>query len=1082
MTSPDSANSSDSASSAFPIVGIGASAGGVEALEGFFRGLPANPGLAVVIVTHLNPERESHLHEIVAYYTKLPVHIAADGAQVLPDNVYVLPADAVLGIEGGCLRIHPVGPSRRDRKPVDIFFSALATEQGEKSAGVVLSGGDSDGTLGVRAIKEHGGLTMAQVGDGFGPLNPDMPESAISSGFVDFAMRAEDMGARLAEFAQNLRTGVATEDGAAANQQNQALEDSRAEIYSILRTQTGHDFGGYKSRTFLRRVQRRMHIVQCPAVGQYLERLRQDPQEVAALFRDLLIGVTNFFRDVAAFDALARLVVPDLFAGRGADDSVRVWVPGCATGEEVYSIAILLREHMDRLTAIPRVQIFATDIDERALTIARSARYPAGLLEGVTPARRERFFVPDGGSFVVAKEVRDLCIFSPHSVIREPPFSRIDLVSCRNLLIYFGAAVQAQVIPIFHYALRPGGWLFLGTAENVGQGGELFAPVDKPHRIFRRRPELGPAARLPTILTGIRSGKAGGLAPRRPVSSGIAMRQTAENQVLERFAPPFVVVNRDGDVVHFSARTGKFLEAAAGMPSRQILTLARKGLRLELRAALREAAESGRTAVREAVAVEGDDGRVQFITLTVDPMGEHDGDEPLFLVLFAENGPSLSREEARGHVTTTDGATAQLERELREARERLQSMVEEYETALEEVKSSNEELVSVNEELQSTNEELEASKEELQSFNEELHTINAELNSKIEALDRANTDLQNLFESTDIATVFLDCHLVIRGFTPAVTKVFNILPGDRGRPITDLSSRFALPSLAQDMADVLAGSGLVERRVAHNEGRIHYLVRLTPYRDSDQRTKGVVVTFVDVTELTRAEQRQRLLVAELHHRTRNLLIVVQSIAAQTLGKGGTLQSFNERLGALGRVQGMLSSVSDSGIDLAEVIRLELTAHSAADDGRISVEGPSVPLDLETAQVLALAVHELATNALKHGALGNPAGRLSVRWRITPGTEVAAREKEPTKAGPHLALEWTETGVIPPRDTNHRGAGRELIERGLGYALRAQTSYSFGPDNLVCRIEVPLAGRLATKPEPGTLIPAPTAAPAPASDT
>ena len=1039
----------------FPIVGVGASAGGIEALEGFFRGLPDQPGLGIVVVTHLSPERESRLHEVVANLTSLPVRIAADGMLVERDTVYVLPADAVLGIEGGRLQLQRPNAARRERKPIDIFFSALAADRGEAAAGVVLSGGDADGTLGVKAIKERGGLTLAQVGDGYGPQHPDMPASAISTGLVDFALPAEAMGPRLAEFARGLAmladlaiagSGQAEEPG--------ALEAARREIYAILRNQLGHDFGGYRVRTFLRRVQRRMQVVGLETVEGYVERLRQDPQEVSALFRDLLIGVTNFFRDADAFEALGHLVIPRLFEGRGADEAVRVWVPGCATGEEVFSIGMLLREHMDRLTAVPRVQVFATDINERALAVARSARYPAPLLDSVAPERRQRFFVPDGGTYVVAKEVRDLCIFSPHSVIRDPPFSRIDLVSCRNLLIYFGPDVQNQVLPVFHYALRPEGYLFLGTAESIGQFGDLFAPLEKKQRIFRRRADGASDTSLPMAVAGLRPGHPPGTPPRRAVLGGLGLRQAVEAQVLERFAPPFVLVNREGDIAYYSARTGKYLEAAAGMPTRQVLTMARKGLRLDLRTALREAVENGTTATREGVSVEGEDGRVQMVTLTVEPLRDADREEPLFLVLFADEGPMLTREEALGHVRAQDGAALHLERELRETRERLQSLIEEYETALEELKSSNEELVSVNEELQSTNEELEASKEELQSVNEELHTVNAELIGKIEALDRANNDLQNLFDSTDMATVFLDASLVIRSSTPAMAKVFNILPGDRGRPITDLASRFSLPDLAGDVAAVLASGAPIERRVEQQAGGTHYLVRLSPYRDADQRTSGVVVSFVDVSSLSKAEGRQRVLIAELHHRTRNLLTVVQAIAALTLGRGGTLKSFTERLAALGRAQELLGQAGRDELDIGRIVQVELTAHPAAEEpGRVVVSGPQVMLDHQRVQALALALHELATNAAKYGALKQDGGHLEVRWRL----EGQAPD------GPRVVLDWQESGVVMPAEPPRRGYGRQLIERALALTLGTGAELTFGADGVACRIVIPLGRRPSRLP-------------------
>jgi two-component system, chemotaxis family, CheB/CheR fusion protein len=1031
---------------AFPIVGIGASAGGVEALEGFFGGVPARPGLAFVVVTHLSAERESMLHQVVRHYTSLPVHIATDDMRVEVDCVYVMRADAILTIESGRLRLRGVGASRREPKPIDVFFSSLAADQGELAVGVVLSGGDGDGTLGIKAIKERGGLTLAQAHDGHGPQYPDMPQSAISTGLVDFAVPAAEMGARLAEFARSLHLPGPPERA-------DDFEKARQEIYAILRNRIGHDFAGYKTRTFARRVQRRMQIRHIESLDGYVELLGQDQKEVGALFRDLLITVTNFFRDADAFQNLAAVVIPKLFEGRGAEDTVRVWVPGCATGEEVFSIGILLREHMDQLTAIPRVQIFGTDIDEHALATARFGRYPEAMLDGVSAERRGRFFVQDGASYIVAKEVRDLCIFSPHSVIRDPPFSRMDLVSCRNLLIYFATDVQSKVIPLFHYALRPDGYLLLGTSENVSRFGDLFAPIDKKHRIFRRREGGTPAVDLPIII-GKRLGEAAVEVSRKSPLGSTALRQFVEANVLERFAPPYVVVNGEGDVVFYSNRTGKYLEAAGGMPTRQILAIARRGLRLDLRAMLHEAIETGTAVTREGIRVEGDDGRVQPVALTIAPLSQRNGGDPLFLVVFNDQGPTLSQEEALARAPTThDGNLVPLERELMETRERLQAVIEEYETALEELKSSNEELVSVNEELQSTNEELEASKEELQSVNEELHTVNADLSEKVDSLDRANSDLQNLFESSDVATIFLDADLRIRSFTPAVTQIFNILPGDRGRPITDLSSWLSLPDLAADIAEVFGGREAVERRIDHHKA--NYLVRVGPYRDGSQNIDGVVVTFVNVTSLTQAENRLRVLVAELQHRTRNLLTVAQAIVTQTLGKGAPVDAINARFAALGRVQGLVSHALDAEVELGEIVRLELQAHDVSDSRKISVEGPSVRLNFECIQAVALALHELTTNALKYGALKDGPGQLSVAWKV-----------ECNKGRLLLILDWRESGVAMPEGEQRQGYGRKLIEQALKFTLRARTELCFGKDGVSCRIEIPLAA-----PEIGQLPPA-----------
>jgi two-component system, chemotaxis family, CheB/CheR fusion protein len=1031
----------------FPIVGVGASAGGVEALEGLFRGLPDSPGLALVIVTHLSPGRESLLHEIISYHTRMPVHVAADNMVVEPNNVYVLPADAVLNISDGRLFIRKPSATHRERKPIDIFLSSLASDQADMAVGIILSGGDSDGTLGIKAIKERGGLTMAQTGDGYGPEHPDMPASAISAGFVDLALPAEQMGPKLVDFVRDLPLLGELLDSAGDAAEDASLAEQRAEICAILRNQIGHDFSGYKSRTFMRRVHRRMQVVQLDNLVGYVEMLRRQPSEVSALFRDLLINVTNFFRDAEAFESLAVEVMPKIFEGRGADDIIRVWVPGCSTGEEVYSLGMLMREHMDTLTAVPRVQIFATDIDDRALAVARAARYPSALLDGVSPERRARHFYLDGGSYVVAKDIRELCVFSPHSVIRDPPFSHIDLISCRNLLIYFGADVQNQIIPTFHYALRPNGFLFLGAAENISQFDDLFVAIDKKHRLFRQRSEGVPGVRLPFVVNATRIGQLADLSPRRITVGGLALRQSVEAQVLERFSPPHVVVGREGDVVFYSSRTGKYLEAAPGAPNRQIMAMARRGLRLELRTALKEAVDTGRPIVRENVAVEGDDGRVQMIRLIVEPLADRNGADPLYLILFDDDGPTLSRDEAVSRPSVSaDGASTHLDQELRETRERLQATIEEYETALEELKSSNEELVSVNEELQSANEEMEASKEELQSVNEELHTVNIELNSKVVALDQANGDLRNLFESTDVATIFLDHDLLIRSFTPAAGEVINILPGDCGRPITDLAIRFDLASFSQDIAAVLAGGERVERRVKHRERDAHFLLRIAPYRDRGIHIDGVVVTLIDISTLVQAEQRQEILISELQHRTRNLLAIIQSIARRTWPDDDRLSGFNERLASIGRVQGMISRPSVEEVAIRDMIVSELRPIATLDANIVSIDGPDVSLRLQQVQIFVLALHELTTNALKYGAFKHPTGRLAITWAVEPAEA----------GGEQLAFNWVESGVpMPPDASAGHGYGRELIEKALVYSLKASAALTFRDDGISCRIVLPL---------------------------
>ncbi|HEY1878401.1 MAG TPA: CheR family methyltransferase [Caulobacteraceae bacterium] len=1022
-----------------PIVAIGASAGGLEALEWLFRSMPPEPDCGFVIVTHLNPERRSLLPEIITRFTSMPVHVAEDGAEVRANEIHVLPGDVLLDISGGRLKLRRSSSRRPNRKPIDVFFSALAIDQGEYAAGVVLSGGDGDGTLGVKAIKERGGLTLAQVGNGHPPQHPSMPDSAIASGMIDLAIPVSEMGTRLAEFSRSFAAldGIATGEPRAEGVRE--IREARQEIYAILRNQIGHDFSGYKEKTFLRRVSRRVQVNRLDTLGAYVERLRQEPAEAAALFRDLLINVTNFFRDADAFKALETEVVPKLFADRGADDVVRVWVPGCATGEEVFSIAILLREYMDSLRAVPRVQIFATDIDEPALAVARAGRFPAASLDGVSEARRKRFFTADDGVYQLTKEVRDLCVFSPHSVLRDPPFSRLDLVSCRNLLIYFGTDAQNQVIPTFHYALRPGGYLFLGASENVTQFADLFTPVDKKNRLFRAREDVASSIRVPLAVSGLKPTPFGDARGRGAHElTGLALRQAVETHMLDRFAPAHVVVNRDGDVVHYSGRTGKYLEATPGAPSRQLLTMARRGLRLELRGVLRQAVETDRRVVREGLVVEADDDRLQRLSVTVEPIGEP-GDERLYLVVFADAGVLINREDAAKAPAASDETARQLERELRDTRERLQSLIEEYETALEELKSSNEELVSVNEELQSANEELEASKEELQSVNEELHTVNAELQGKVEQLDRANSDLTNLFESTRVATVFLDAKMVIRSFTPAASHIFNVLPGDRGRPLTDLVSRVDMPRLVEDVKAVFDTGKSIERTLAHNQGKVHYLMRLVPYLDIDQRIEGVVLTLVDITSLTNAEAQQKVLIDELNHRVKNMLMVVMGVAEQTARTSDSLQTFRDRfldrLQAISHSYELLSRENWTEASIEDLVRPHVAPFGPE---RARAEGPDIRIEPRLALSLGMVVHELATNASKYGALSAPDGRLEIVWR---------------RQGDRVELEWREQGGPTVTAPQRRGFGLTLVEREVTKTLGGEVRIDFASSGLVARLSM-----------------------------
>lgn len=1030
------------------IVGVGASAGGIEALEAMFRDAPANVDLAFVIVAHLAAGRESALPEIIARFAAAPTSVPKDREVVEANHIYVIAPGTVLTIKSGKLRVAKANPARHERHPIDVFLTSLAEDQHERAIGVILSGGGTDGALGIKALKERGGLTVAQGTDSTAPRYPGMPTSAIATGVVDLVLPAQDIIGKLADYTQRFQDVGELAATGVENVKSEPLSGVRRDICAILRDQVGHDFSGYKERTFLRRVQRRMQVLQLGEIEAYVERLRQDPDEVMLLFRDLLIGVTSFFRDPDAFAALETMVIPQLFESKGASDTIRVWVPGCATGEEVYSLAILLREWMETQRTVPKVQLFATDIDDAGLELARSARYPSTLVESVTPERLQRFFTAEGATYVIGKSVREMCVFSSHSVVRDPPFSRIDLVSCRNLLIYLDGDMQSQLIPVFHYALRPGGFLFLGSAENVTQHGDLFAPLEKKHRIFQRRDHAVAPVAFPRFVPGLRISGTSLSGRDEPTFAGIGLRRSVEMCVLERFAPAHVVVNRAGDVVYYSQRTGKYLEAAVGQPSRALLGMARKGLRLELRAALQEAVETRRPVLRKGLAVELDD-HVQTVDLTVDLLPEHEK-EPLFIVLFTDAGPLLSREElaAQGRGTTArDASMEQLERELRDTRERLQGTIEEYETSLEEVKSANEELVSVNEEFQLTNEELETSKEEIQSVNEELHTINQELGAKVDELNQANNDLRNLFESIQIAIIFLDRQLVIRSFTPEVTTLFSLIPSDRGRPLSDIASQIVHPGLHDEIQNVLRTGGVVERRVARADHRAHYLMRVLPYRVGSS-IDGVIVTLVDITTIVEAEHQQRTLVHELNHRVRNMLSIIGAITRQTLAHTSAPEEFASvflgRVDAMAVAYGLVAREQWGDVAMRDTVRTQLEPYLLDGLDRARLEGLPVSLPPRTALALGLVVHELVTNAVKHGALSVAEGRVEIAWEL---------DKEVER--PRIRVVWKEVGGPPVRPPERGGFGSELIEREVAMDLRGKATFEYLPDGLVVTLAFPL---------------------------
>jgi two-component system CheB/CheR fusion protein len=846
-------------SSTVPVVGIGASAGGLTALESFLPAIKKDAGLAFVIVQHLDPDHESLLAELLERLSPIPVSTITHETPVEANHIYVIPPNAALTIVDDRLHLAPPAGPRGERTPIDGFFISLAKARGERAAGVILSGTGSDGTLGLRAIKDAGGLAIAQEGAEY----DGMMRSAVRTGVVDFVLPVGAIAPKLAEYFRHLDTrSRQVEDGPAA--------DFLSQICALLRTRTGHDFSGYKDRTVGRRVQRRMQVLLIDEVPKFIERLRKDPAEVDALLQDLLIGVTNFFRDPPAFAALEDKVIPQLFEGKGPDDTVRVWVPGCSTGEEAYSIAIALRDRMPKGHAAPKLQIFATDIDEQALQIARTGRFPAAIAGDVPQRRLEQYFTREDGTYRISSELREMCLFSTHNLLRDAPFSRLELVSCRNLLIYLTPELQNRLIPLFHYALNESGYLFLGSSENVTRHARLFSTVDKAHRIFRHRPQL--ERRLPEFpLTAPDSLPRDLSTAQRREASGEPVQTLAERQILERYAPAFVVINAEGDVLHGSGRTGKYLELAPGIPRIDIFSMARPGLRPDLRAGVHKAAVSGQVTVQKNVVV-GTNGGRQTVDLVIHPLRHGAGHEPLYMVVFQDVGGITLADEA-GTPADEDAQNAslrQLETELRNTRERLQSTTEELESANEELKSGNEELSSMNEELQSANEELETSKEELQSINEELQTVNSELNAKVEELGRANSDIANLLESTQIATVFLDRQHHVKSFTPAAKDVFRLVESDTGRPITHVRARFKADTVQEDAERVLRTLGTMERQIESTDTGTRYVMRMMPYRTVDNVIAGVVLTFVDVSRITAAEQRIDELTVDLRNRIQSL--------------------------------------------------------------------------------------------------------------------------------------------------------------------------------------------------------------------
>ena len=881
----------------FMLVGIGASAGGFRPVMEMFRRLPADSGMAYVVILHLSPTHKSALDEVLQKQTTMPVTQIEDAVKVEQNHVYVIPPNKNLLLEDGIIRLAEPDHTPGARVPIDFFFRSLAEIYRNNAIAVLLSGAGADGMLGMRRIKEQGGLTIVQ--DPREAEQQSMPSSAIHAGVVDFVLPVAEIPDKLVALRQNAEKIVLPPPEPPPVRDKAG--DTLREVLALVRARTHHDFGNYKRSTILRRIERRLQVNEVSDLTEYLSFIHQHPEEVTALLHDLLISVTNFFRDPKAFERLENDVIPKLFHGKGAGDQVRVWATGCATGEEAYSLAILLVERAAKMVDPPKLQVFATDIDEEAIQRARHAVYPETIVADVSPERLQRFFTKEDSHYRVKKAIREIVLFAPHNILRDPPFSKLDLVTCRNLLIYLTREIQERVIEIFHFALRPDGFLFLGSSETAESATALFTPVDKRLRIYRRRVETNAAHGLPLPPQSGRWEVRALRLPVRGTSTQPTVGDLHQKRLLEQHAPPSVLVNEEYDILHLSGNAGRFLRFAEGEPSRNLLKIVPEALRYELRAALMAARDRGLSSQSSNVRVTLDGEEIR-LNVTVDPITEPGAAQGFLMVIFNEAKPALIP-GAQGHLTA--GAMAeetgtaqvihQLEEELQSTREQLRASVEQYETSLEELKASNEELQAINEELRSATEELETSKEELQSVNEELTTVNHEYREKLDEISRTNSDLQNLMASTAIGTIFLDRGLTIKRYTPPAQELFNIRSSDLNRPLSHFTHKLNYDEMADDARRVMDTLQTIEREVSSADG-LWFIVRLVPYRTVEDRIDGVVLTFVDISDRKRAEQERERLLAELDRQRAFLAGIVRQMPVGIIiaeAPGGRLILGNE---------------------------------------------------------------------------------------------------------------------------------------------------------------------------------------------
>jgi two-component system, chemotaxis family, CheB/CheR fusion protein len=900
QSSPKSAPKKSSASGNgrkkdFLVVGLGASAGGIKALQDFFATMPPNSGMAFVVILHLSPEHESNLPEIIQSRTAMPVTLVSETHEVEPNRVYVIPPNKQLEMVDGVVRCKQLTGERGTRVAIDVFFRTLAETYERNAVCVVMSGTGTDGTIGLKAVKEANGFAIVQAPED--AQHDGMPRSAIATQLVDWVLPVTKMPEKLIQFrnsSERLHLTMKDSDGDGKVARKINADESLRDILTVLRVRTGHDFSTYKTPTLVRRIARHLQIHDLEDIPSYLEFLRENPDEIQSLLKNLLINVTNFFRDRDAWEVMQHEVVPNLFAGKRSSDTVRVWCCACASGEEAYTLGMILTEYAYNLSDPPKIQIFATDVDEDAIAEGREHRYPQTIEADVSPERLKRFFVKEGKYYRVKKELREMILFAPHNVLRDPPFSRLDLITCRNLLIYLNRETQERVMDIFHFALVSGGYLMLGSSESAESASMLFAPVDKKQRIYTRRPMH---ISQPNVL------------PRMPLAGRWDVKmpeyKTKKRDIafslgeihyklLEKFATPSVLVNQDFDIQYLSESAGRYLHFKGGEPSDNLLKLVHADLLPDLRGALFTAQREQRTVEFKDIRalIDGVETSVDIIVRNVEI---NDESSDYLLVVFDEHerfdSPKEKENTRQERLDQKDGATEsvvlRLEADLLRTKENLRSTIEQHEVSVEELKASNEELQAINEELRSTTEELETSKEELQSVNEELTTVNQELKEKIDEATRTNSDLQNLMASTDIATIFLDRNLRIKRLTTPVEQIFNITRLDIGRPLEHFTHRLKYENLVEDATTVLDKLTTIERETTDGSNRI-YLTRFVPYRTVDDRIEGVVLNFIDITERKKSEEALR----ESETRLRMMMESVADYAIIFTDMEGIITSWN----------------------------------------------------------------------------------------------------------------------------------------------------------------------------------------------